>query len=81
MRMLLTFVVSRLDGTLSHTLHTQHLICSVHLQATLQFCVVKPVMAIVTIILQAYNLYNDGDFRLVAGHLCRTIRWWELGPD
>ncbi|ELK09227.1 Transmembrane protein 184A [Pteropus alecto] len=32
-------------------------------QATLQFCVVKPVMALVTIVLQAVGKYHDGDFR------------------
>ncbi|XP_032115752.1 transmembrane protein 184A isoform X2 [Sapajus apella] len=32
-------------------------------QATLQFCLVKPVMAITTIILQAFGKYHDGDFK------------------
>lgn len=32
-------------------------------QATLQFCIVKPLMAIVTIILQAFGKYHDGDFK------------------
>jgi hypothetical protein len=32
-------------------------------QATLQFCLVKPVMAILTIILQSMGLYHDGDCR------------------
>lgn len=32
-------------------------------QATLQFCVVKPAMALVTIILQAFGKYHDGDFK------------------
>ncbi|XP_065779751.1 transmembrane protein 184A isoform X2 [Muntiacus reevesi] len=31
-------------------------------QATLQFCIVKPIMALVTIILQAFGKYHDGDF-------------------
>ncbi|KAM9561711.1 transmembrane protein 184B isoform 2-T5 [Salvelinus alpinus] len=31
-------------------------------QATLQFCVVKPLMAMVTVILQAFGKYRDGDF-------------------
>lgn len=31
-------------------------------QATLQFCVVKPLMAISTVILQAFGKYQDGDF-------------------
>lgn len=33
------------------------------LQATLQFCVVKPIMAVITIILQAFGKYHDGDFK------------------
>lgn len=32
-------------------------------QATLQFCIVKPVMALTTIILQAFDKYHDGDFK------------------
>ncbi|XP_023044252.1 transmembrane protein 184A isoform X2 [Piliocolobus tephrosceles] len=32
-------------------------------QATLQFCLVKPVMAVTTIILQAFGRYHDGDFK------------------
>ena len=32
-------------------------------QATLQFCLVKPVMAFVTIILQSFGKYRDGDWR------------------
>lgn len=35
-------------------------------QATLQFCVVKPIMAVITIILQAYGKYHDGDFKWAA---------------
>lgn len=35
------------------------------LQATLQFCVVKPLMAVVTVILQAFGKYRDGDFKYV----------------
>ena len=31
-------------------------------QATLQFCVVKPLMAMITVILQAFGKYRDGDF-------------------
>lgn len=34
-----------------------------HPQATLQFCIVKPIMALVTIILQAFGKYHDGDFK------------------
>lgn len=35
-------------------------------QATLQFCIVKPIMAAITIILQAYGKYHDGDFKWAA---------------
>ncbi|TFJ95585.1 Transmembrane protein 184A [Platysternon megacephalum] len=38
------------------------LILTIH-QATLQFCIVKPLMAIVTIVLQAFGKYHDGDFK------------------
>ena len=31
-------------------------------QGTLQFCFIKPVMSVVVIILQAYGLYQDGDW-------------------
>lgn len=31
-------------------------------QATLQFCVVKPLMAVSTVVLQAFGKYRDGDF-------------------
>lgn len=34
-------------------------------QATLQFCVVKPLMAMMTVILQAFGKYRDGDFKCV----------------
>lgn len=34
-------------------------------QATLQFCVVKPLMAMITVILQAFGKYRDGDFKYV----------------
>uniref|UniRef100_A0A4W6BJE0 Transmembrane protein 184B n=1 Tax=Lates calcarifer TaxID=8187 RepID=A0A4W6BJE0_LATCA len=42
-------------------------------QATLQFCVVKPLMAIITVILQAYGKYKDGDFNVASGYLYITI--------
>ncbi|XP_025034600.2 transmembrane protein 184A [Pelodiscus sinensis] len=42
-------------------------------QATLQFCIVKPLMAIVTIILQAFGKYHDGDFNIHSGYLYITI--------
>ncbi|XP_051899143.1 transmembrane protein 184B-like isoform X1 [Pristis pectinata] len=38
-------------------------------QATLQFCVVKPLMAIITVILQAFGKYKDGDFNVASGYL------------
>ncbi|XP_033975844.1 transmembrane protein 184ba [Trematomus bernacchii] len=42
-------------------------------QATLQFCVVKPIMAAVTVVLQAYGKYKDGDFNVSGGYLYVTI--------
>ncbi|XP_068102867.1 transmembrane protein 184A isoform X2 [Hyperolius riggenbachi] len=42
-------------------------------QATLQFCIVKPVMAVVTIILQAFGKYHDGDFNVQSGYLYISI--------
>ncbi|CAK6961701.1 transmembrane protein 184ba [Scomber scombrus] len=42
-------------------------------QATLQFCVVKPLMAIITVVLQAYGKYKDGDFNVASGYLYITI--------
>ncbi|XP_077383640.1 transmembrane protein 184A isoform X1 [Festucalex cinctus] len=42
-------------------------------QATLQFCIVKPIMAAITIILQAYGRYHDGDFNVNGGYLYITI--------
>ncbi|XP_076856450.1 transmembrane protein 184ba isoform X1 [Brachyhypopomus gauderio] len=42
-------------------------------QATLQFCVVKPLMAAVTVILQAFGKYRDGDFNVASGYLYVTI--------
>ncbi|XP_057673109.1 transmembrane protein 184A [Corythoichthys intestinalis] len=42
-------------------------------QATLQFCIVKPIMAAITIILQAYGKYHDGDFNVNGGYLYITI--------
>ena len=32
-------------------------------QATLQFCVIKPIMAFIIIWLQSYGLYEDGNWR------------------
>ncbi|CAG04497.1 unnamed protein product, partial [Tetraodon nigroviridis] len=42
-------------------------------QATLQFCVVKPLMAAITVLLQAYGKYKDGDFDVASGYLYVTI--------
>ncbi|KAK6481687.1 transmembrane protein 184B-like [Huso huso] len=42
-------------------------------QATLQFCVVKPIMAVITIILQAFGKYHDGDFNVNGGFLYISI--------
>ncbi|XP_051530015.1 transmembrane protein 184B-like isoform X2 [Myxocyprinus asiaticus] len=42
-------------------------------QATLQFCVVKPLMAMITVILQAFGKYRDGDFNVASGYLYATI--------
>ncbi|XP_053298677.1 transmembrane protein 184A isoform X1 [Pleuronectes platessa] len=43
------------------------------LQATLQFCVVKPIMAVIIIVLQAFGKYHDGDFSVTGGYLYITI--------
>lgn len=40
---------------------------------TLQFCIVKPTMAIIIIIMVATNTYNDGDLRPDGGYLYTTI--------
>ncbi|XP_013411158.1 transmembrane protein 184B isoform X2 [Lingula anatina] len=42
-------------------------------QATLQFCIVKPVMAIITLILQPFDYYKDGNFSPESGYLYITI--------
>ncbi|KAG7266295.1 hypothetical protein CRUP_016118 [Coryphaenoides rupestris] len=42
-------------------------------QATLQFCVVKPLMAAITVILQAFGKYRDGDFNVNGGYLYVTM--------
>ena len=38
-------------------------------QATLQFCAIKPVMSVVTLILQAFDKYRDGDWDPSCGYL------------
>lgn len=38
-------------------------------QMTLQFCIVKPLMAALTIILHAFGKYHDGDFQPNGGYL------------
>lgn len=42
-------------------------------QATLQFCVVKPVMAVITLFLQFFDLYQDGNWSSKSGYLYVTI--------
>lgn len=42
-------------------------------QATLQFCAVKPLMALITLILQAFGKYSDGDWSPNSGYLYITI--------
>ncbi|XP_059162085.1 transmembrane protein 184B-like isoform X1 [Physella acuta] len=42
-------------------------------QATLQFCFIKPVMAILTLLLQAFGYYKDGNFSPASGYLYITI--------
>lgn len=42
-------------------------------QGTLQFCFIKPVMSVVVIILQAWNLYHDGNWSPSEGYLYTTI--------
>ncbi|KAF3846760.1 hypothetical protein F7725_003838, partial [Dissostichus mawsoni] len=47
--------------------------CGMGPAATLQFCVVKPLMAMVTVLLQAFGKYKDGDFNVASGYLYVTI--------
>jgi len=42
-------------------------------QATLQFCLIKPMMAFITIILQSFGKYRDGDWSIQGGYLYITI--------
>ncbi|CAG2164154.1 unnamed protein product, partial [Oppiella nova] len=42
-------------------------------QATLQFCAVKPLMSIITLVLQAVGKYKDGDWSADSGYLYITM--------
>ncbi|XP_054707940.1 transmembrane protein 184B-like [Uloborus diversus] len=42
-------------------------------QATLQFCAVKPLMSVITLILQPFGKYSDGDWSPNSGYLYITI--------
>lgn len=42
-------------------------------QGTLQFCIIRPLMAVITVILQAKGLYKDGNFSPDSGYLYITI--------
>ncbi|XP_063702651.1 transmembrane protein 184B isoform X2 [Culicoides brevitarsis] len=42
-------------------------------QATLQFCLVKPLMAFIIIFLQAFGHYHDGDWNISGGYIYTTI--------
>ncbi|KAK3777097.1 hypothetical protein RRG08_004265 [Elysia crispata] len=42
-------------------------------QATLQFCFIKPIMAVLTLLLQAFGYYKDGNFAPDSGYLYITI--------
>ncbi|XP_065338289.1 transmembrane protein 184B isoform X1 [Cloeon dipterum] len=42
-------------------------------QATLQFCLVKPLMALIIIILQAFGKYHDGDWSFAKGYFYITM--------
>ncbi|XP_046398123.1 transmembrane protein 184B isoform X1 [Ischnura elegans] len=42
-------------------------------QATLQFCIVKPIMAFVVIFLQSFGKYQDGDWSPDGGYLYVTL--------
>uniref|UniRef100_A0A182NM70 Transmembrane protein 184B n=1 Tax=Anopheles dirus TaxID=7168 RepID=A0A182NM70_9DIPT len=42
-------------------------------QATLQFCLVKPLMAFIIIFLQAFNHYHDGDWSADGGYIYITV--------
>ena len=42
-------------------------------QATLQFCIVKPTMSFIVILLQSYGLYEDGNWDASKGYLYVTL--------
>lgn len=42
-------------------------------QATLQFCIIKPFMSIIVLILQAVGKYRDGDWSADSGYLYVTM--------
>lgn len=42
-------------------------------QATLQFCAIKPFMSVITLILQSFGKYRDGDWSADGGYLYVTI--------
>ena len=42
-------------------------------QATLQFCAVKPLMSVITLILEAFGKYRDGDWSPDGGYLYITM--------
>ncbi|RWS13804.1 transmembrane protein 184B-like protein, partial [Dinothrombium tinctorium] len=42
-------------------------------QATLQFCAVKPLMSVITLILQAFGKFRDGDWSADGGYLYITM--------
>jgi len=46
------------------------------IKATLQFCLVKPPLAIITLILQSEGLYKDGDFRWVISRSAQSFLCW-----
>ena len=54
---LVAYIIEILVCNLSFTSSTVSFI-----QATLQFCIIKPPLAIITLILQSHGLYKDGDF-------------------
>lgn len=42
-------------------------------QGTLQFCIIKPVVSFIVIILQSYGLYHDGNWTPSEGYLYTTL--------